>query len=67
MTQRIQDAWTQRKLGGMLLIDVKNVFDRLSWNMVILKMDTLGVNGDLFRWMGLFISESRVSLVVDYH
>lgn len=64
---RVQDAWAEGKLAGMLLMDVKSTFDHVSRNGLLQKMETVGANGDLVRWTESFLLERNVSLVVDGH
>lgn len=47
-------------------MDVKRTFNHISRNRLRRKMDPLGADGDLVRWTGSFISESKVR-VVDCH
>lgn len=67
VTQQIQMAWADGKLADMLLMDVKGAFHHVSKNGLMQKIEMLGVNRDLIMWTGSFLSEMRISLVVDSH
>lgn len=54
-------------MTGMLLIDVKGAFYHIGRNCLTRKMEALGAEADLVRWTGSFMSERKVSLVVDRH
>lgn len=46
----VQEAWVERKLAGMLLIDVNRAFDHVSSNYVLRIMECIGTDRDLMRW-----------------
>lgn len=54
-------------MEDMLLMDVKRTFDHVSKNELMRKIEAMGVDGDLVRCTGSFMSERRVSLVVQDH
>lgn len=51
----------------MLLIDVKVVFDYVSRNRLLSKIDVIGANEDLVWWRGSFVLQQRVGLAVNYN
>lgn len=67
VTKRVQKTQKEGKLTGMLLMHVKSAFDYVIKNGKMPKMEAVGADGDLVRWTGFFISERKVSLVVDGH
>lgn len=46
-------------------MNIKGAFKHVSRNSQMRKMKALGVDGDLVRWTGSFMMESKLSLVVD--
>lgn len=54
-------------MADMLLMDVKGAFDHVSRYELIRKMEAMEADGELVRWMDLFLSKKMVSLVVDGH
>lgn len=67
MAEQVQEAWMEERLTDILLIDVKRTLYHVSRNKIMRKMNVLGADEDLVRWMRSFMSERRVSLVVDSH
>lgn len=65
MVNRVQKAWVQGMMAGMLLIDVKGAFDNVSRNCLLRTMNTMDSDGHLIQWNEFFISGKSVSLVID--
>ena len=65
LTNRTQQAWTAKKVAGALLIDVKSAFNNVSKTHLGKRMEALGVEPDLIRWTGSFMSDRQVKLVLD--
>lgn len=51
----------------MLFIDITGAFDHVRRNELMRKMEVLVADGDLVRWIGSFIWEKGVSIIVDSH
>lgn len=54
-------------LAGMLLMDVKGVFNRINRNCLLRTMENMGADGDLMCWTESFILGRCVVLVIDRH
>lgn len=62
---RVQEASTEGKLAGMLLMDVKRVFNHVSRNCLLCTLKGISVDKNLMRWTQSFMSERVVCLVFD--
>jgi hypothetical protein len=47
--------------------DYSKAFDRVNHSTLLLKLDNLGICGDLFRWFSSYISNRRQAVVVGGH
>lgn len=63
----MQKASEERKLVGMLLIDVKGALHHVSRNYLLRTIESMGADGDLIRWTDWFMSDRSVRLVSDTH
>lgn len=63
----VQKAWAKGNLAGMLLIDVKGVFNHVSRNSLLITMDGKRADRDLVRLTESFMSDMSVDLVIDRH
>lgn len=63
----VRESWTERKLGGIFLIDIKGAFDYMSRNCLLRTIDDIGTNGNLMRWTESIMSNRSVGLVINDH
>ena len=50
-----------------LFIDVKKAFDHVLKGQLFNQMIELGIDGDLVTWIGFFLTDQKVQLVIDGH
>ena len=60
-----QRAWTAKRVAGVLFMDVKSAFNNVSKAHLGRRMEALGIEPDLIRWTGSFMSDRQVKLVLD--
>jgi len=61
---RTQQAWAA-KVAGALFMDVKSAFNNVNKTHLGKRMQALGIEPDLIRWTGSFMSDRQVKLVLD--
>lgn len=64
---RVEETWNQGKIAGLLLMDVKGAFDHVSRNQLLRRMRDMKVDGNLIKWVGSFMTDRRLQLVIDGH
>jgi len=62
---RTQQAWAAKKVAGTLFMDVKSAFNNVNKLHLGKRMQVLGIEPDLIRWTGSFMSDRQVKLVLD--
>ncbi|EED15961.1 reverse transcriptase, putative [Talaromyces stipitatus ATCC 10500] len=67
LVEEIHQAWANRKLAAALFMDIKKAFDHVILAKLIEVLREAGVDGDLIRWVVSFLSDWRVTLVIDGH
>jgi len=65
LMNRTQLAWEEKRVVGGLFMDVKSAFNNVSRAYLGKWMEALGVESDLIRWTGRFMSDRQVKLVLD--
>jgi len=65
LMNRTQQAWKEKRVAGALFMDVKSAFNNVSKAHLGKRMEALGVEPDLIRWTGSFMSDRQVKLVLD--
>jgi len=65
LINRTQQAWQEKRVAGALFMDVKSAFNNVSKAHLGKRMEALGVEPDLIRWAGSFMSDRQVKLVLD--
>jgi len=65
LMNRTQQAWTEKRVAGALFLDVKSAFNIVSKSLLVRRMETLGIEPDLVRWVQSFMSGRQVKLVLD--
>lgn len=49
MIRRVQQAWAERRLAGILLMDIKGTFYRISINCLLRTVKGMSAGGNLMR------------------
>ena len=62
---RTQHTWAAKKVAGALFKDVKSAFNNVNKAHLGKRMQDLGIEPDLIRWTGSFMSDRQVKLVLD--
>ena len=62
---RTQQAWGYKKVAGALFMDANSAFNTVSKAHLGRRMEGFGVEADLIRWTGSFMSDRQVKLVLD--
>lgn len=62
-----QEAWTEGRLVGMSLMDVKVAFNYVSRSCLLLTIETMAIESDLMRWTESFMSDRSMRLLNDEH
>jgi len=65
LMNRTQQAWKEKRVSGALFMDVKSAFNNISKVHLGKRMEALGVEPDLIRWTGSFMSDRQMKLVLD--
>ena len=58
-------GWAQKLLIGIIFIDVIGTFDHVDLYKLSEAMEAVGLDNDLIRWTLSFLTDRRVSLVID--
>jgi len=58
-------TWAAKKLVGALFMDIKSAFNNINKTHLRKHMQALGIETDVIRWTGSFVSDCQVKLVVD--
>ena len=61
----VQEKWQEKKLAAALFIDVKEAFDHVSKDQLPTRMIELGIDSDLVTWIGFFLTNRKIQLVID--
>lgn len=51
LIQSTHEAWRQQQLMGVLFLDVKGAFDPVNPGRLEARLQELGLDGDLIRWV----------------
>jgi hypothetical protein len=65
LMNRTQEAWKRREIAAVLLMDVKGAFDHVSRGRLLARMVELRIEPNLIRWVGSFMENRRIRMVVD--
>jgi len=65
MMNRTQKSWSEGKVAGALLMDVKSALNNVSRIHLGKRMTALGIKPDLIRWMMSFIANRKVKITLD--
>ncbi|EED14170.1 reverse transcriptase, putative [Talaromyces stipitatus ATCC 10500] len=67
LVEEIHQAWANGKLAAALFMDIKGAFDHVVLARLIEVLREASVDGDLIRWVVSFLSDRRVTPVIDGH
>jgi hypothetical protein len=65
LVAKVENAWSQKRVGLALLLDFKGAFDRVNKQKLIRRMIQVGIAGNIVRWVDSFLSDRRAMLVID--
>lgn len=65
LVQTVHEGWAQKLLTGTIFIDVMGAFDHVDPHKLSEAMEAAGLDYDLIRWTLSFLTDRRVSLVID--
>ena len=65
LIQEVQETWNKGEIAATLLMDVKGAFDHVSKPHLLNRMKELQLDPCLIRWTESFLSDRRVSMVID--
>ena len=64
---RVEEAWSRGNIAALLLMDVKGAFDHVSKKRLQRRMQEIGIDSNLISWVGSFLSDRKLQLVIDGH
>ena len=59
LTERWREAVEKKLYVGILFVDFTKAFDTVSHNMLLQKINDLGIRGDLWQWIKNYLTERR--------
>ena len=59
LTERWREAAERRLYVGVLFIDFTKAFDTVSHNMLLQKLNDLGIRGDIWLWIKNYLTDRR--------
>lgn len=65
VTNRIQEAWAQGKLEGILVMDIKSTFNNVRRNCLLQTIERIDADSDLMQRTESLILGRSMSLVID--
>jgi hypothetical protein len=65
LVQTVHEGWAQKLLTGTIFIDVMEAFDHVDPYKLNEAMEATGLNNNLIRWTLSFLTDRRVSLIID--
>ena len=63
----VQESWEEKMLAAALFLDVKGAFDYVSKEHLFTRMVELGTDRDFVTWIGVFLIDRKIQLVIDGH
>ncbi|EED21750.1 endonuclease/reverse transcriptase, putative [Talaromyces stipitatus ATCC 10500] len=67
LVEEIHQAWANGKLAAALFMDIEGAFDHVILAKLVEVLREASVDGDLIHWVISFLSDRRVTLVIDGH
>jgi len=65
MLNRARTAWGERKIAGALLMDVKSAFNNVARGHLVRRLESMGIEPDMCRWVESFMTDRNVRIVID--
>jgi len=63
--KRVEDAWGRGNTVAVLLMDVKGAFPHVAKGNLIKRMEKMGFEADLVRWVESFMEDRKVIMSMD--
>jgi hypothetical protein len=63
--KRVEEAWGRGNTAAVLLMDVKGAFPHVAKGNLIKRMEEMGFEADLVRWVESFMEERKVIMSMD--
>jgi hypothetical protein len=63
--KRVEQAWERGNTAAVLLMDVKGAFLHVAKGNLIKRIEEMGFEADLVRWVESFMEESKVIMSMD--
>jgi len=65
LMKRVEAAWGRGNTAAVLLMDVKGVFPHMAKGNLIKRMEEMGFEADLVRWVESFMEDGKVIMSMD--
>jgi len=65
LMKRVEEAWGRGNTAAVLLMDVKGAFPHVAKGNLIKRMEEMGFEADLVRWVESFMEERKVIMSMD--
>jgi len=65
LMKRVEEAWGRGNTAAVLLMDVKGAFPHVAKGNLIRRMEEMGFEADLVRWVENFMEERKVIMSMD--
>jgi ribonuclease HI len=65
LMKRVEEAWERGNTAAVLLMDVKGAFPHVAKGNLIKRMEEMGFEADLVRWVESFMEERKVIMSMD--
>jgi len=65
LMEKVEEAWGRGNTVAVLLMDVKGAFPHVAKGNLIKRMEEMGFEADLVRWVESFMEEKKVSISMD--
>jgi hypothetical protein len=65
LMKRVEEAWARGNTAAVLLMDVKGAFPHVAKGNLIKRMEEMGFEADLVRWVESFMEERKVIMSMD--
>jgi len=65
LMERVEEAWGRGNTVAVWLMDVQGVFPRVAKGNLIKRMEQMGFEADLVRWVESFMEDRKVTMSID--
>jgi len=65
LMKRVEEAWGRGNTAAVLLMDVKGAFPHVAKGNLIKRMEEMGFEADLVRWVESFMEDRKVIMSMD--